>query len=95
VVTAEHQRQMTVANGPGHELGHALTGLLDLIEIAHALVSDAGRLGHRGLDVAQVEASDSKLHQPSREPGVANGRRTHVDTPTSRAEVEAGADHRH
>jgi hypothetical protein len=40
VVAAQHEREVAVAHGAGHQLGGALAGRLDLRQVPDALVNE-------------------------------------------------------
>jgi CheY-like chemotaxis protein len=57
------------------------------------LVAGGARLGHGGLDVAEVHDLVADVAQPRLEPGVPDGGRAHVDPSPAGPEIERRADH--
>jgi hypothetical protein len=94
VVPAEHHGKEAVLRGTRDELGDALADDLDLSQVSDALVADRRRLGDRPFDVPPVDAPAPEVLDPRGEIRIPDRRRPHVDATPTRAEVEAGADHR-
>ncbi len=92
VVTAEHERHVTLLARPPDERRHLGARGLDLLEEAQLLVALRLGLGHRRGHVAPVGALAAELLDSPFEPGVANRGRAHVHAAPVLAEVERRAD---
>ena len=93
VVSAENERERSVADGVFDEAGDLGARFLDRLEEADALAADLRGLGDRGGDVAEVDVLASQSLDALLEPCVADRGGSHVDAAAARPEVEGGADH--
>ena len=93
MVSTENNGKELVARSARHETGDSLRGILDLRQEAGALVSGSRRLCNSRLDVAEIDVFVTQVGYSRGEPGIANRRRTHVNTAAPRAKVESGSDH--
>ena len=88
VVAAQHQRQLAGLAARCDVVGDLAADVEDLVEVLGmrvALGQPLDRaLGHR----AEIANADAQLREPPHEPGVADRRRTHVDTAPPLPEVE-------
>ena len=92
VVAAEHERDRAGARLLDHLRRDPGAGRLDLGQEPRPLVLHRRRLRHRGLDVPVVAHRVAEAREALLEPGVADGRRPHVDAAPALPEVERRAD---
>jgi hypothetical protein len=77
------------------ESSDSFTRRLDLRKETSLLVAYGGGFGHGSLDVPAIDDLMAELSDPGGEAGVANRRRTHVNTAAAGAEVERRTDDGH
>ena len=83
MVSSQDDREEVLPDCALDQPRDSLAGVLDLREEARLLVADCGRLGHRRLDVAQIDVLVAEIGDPSGQARVPNRRRTHVNTPSA------------
>ena len=93
VITPEHERQVTLPDSTVDMAGNALAHRTNLREESCAFVTRLCCFGSRGLDIAEIDRLVTDLLQPRIQTGIANGRRSHVNTAPPGAEVERRTDY--
>ena len=83
MVASKHEGEIAGFDGANDEVGDPPTGLLDLRQETHPLISDGAGLRDGDTDVAPVFAAPSKPLDPGVQSRVTDRRGTHVDAPAA------------
>ena len=95
MIAAEHERQLARLAARGNVIGDLAAHDEDLVEVLGVVVPGGERLDRVLGDGSQIVHADAQLGQPADEVGVADRRRSHVDTAATLPEVERGAEQGH